>query len=381
MESAGLSYAATQAADFPGKYIRFLAKNGIVLDPNGGIVDAFNPTGPKQRLVLRFALPGIAVGMPASKAATPDYAPTNFKRWGSTLAHEVGHYLGLFHPNDPNFVKRTFSEDVWSVQRLLYHALAFSGAAGTADVGYGNTVPGLLLTHNHVQCGVFATDPDRATFLDPEGGEVETARKAAKAAAGTMVSDRRESPRWRCRLGLAALLAGGGCDVTPRPPSPPPISTPEPPLVCGPGLADCDGVRANGCEAFLFSSDEHCGSCGHACGYHQRCLAERCVPTPVELAWGPQEQSVRPHAGRHRPLLGSQRPPSGGRRARGHHETHTHRRPDGRRSGERGQRAELRRPAIWARPLLGARLRFGVRRGTRSGKRHKRIERASDPAA
>jgi hypothetical protein len=55
----------------------------------------------------------------------------------------------------------------------------------TADVGHGNTNRGYLLTHNHVQCGAIATDPDHATFLDPAGGEVETARKAAKAASGT----------------------------------------------------------------------------------------------------------------------------------------------------------------------------------------------------
>ena len=55
-------------------------------------------------------------------------------------------------------------------------------------------------------------------------------------------------------------------ELEPQPEPQPPPRQPEPePLHCQPDLADCDGARANGCEADLQRSPEHCGVCGNAC--------------------------------------------------------------------------------------------------------------------
>lgn len=43
------------------------------------------------------------------------------------------------------------------------------------------------------------------------------------------------------------------------------------PTSCVAGYGDCDGNRANGCEADLSANASHCGSCGLRCGRHQRC--------------------------------------------------------------------------------------------------------------
>jgi hypothetical protein len=51
-------------------------------------------------------------------------------------------------------------------------------------------------------------------------------------------------------------------------------------LACDPGLGDCDGVLANGCETDLESTVENCGDCGNYCaiaGADAACEAGVCV--------------------------------------------------------------------------------------------------------
>ena len=50
------------------------------------------------------------------------------------------------------------------------------------------------------------------------------------------------------------------------------------PLVCSPGLANCDGDVENGCEVELSSDPRHCGACGQVC--HGRCEDDMC-----KVAW------------------------------------------------------------------------------------------------
>ncbi|MDD9971139.1 MAG: hypothetical protein OXR73_33180 [Myxococcales bacterium] len=42
-------------------------------------------------------------------------------------------------------------------------------------------------------------------------------------------------------------------------------TTPQEPLFCDVGRADCDGDRSNGCEVNLSTDAAHCGECGAAC--------------------------------------------------------------------------------------------------------------------
>jgi hypothetical protein len=53
---------------------------------------------------------------------------------------------------------------------------------------------------------------------------------------------------------------------------------------CPPGWGDCNGNRADGCEADLSADPAHCGACGHDC-LGGACTASRCQPvligTPV----------------------------------------------------------------------------------------------------
>ncbi|MEQ8461695.1 MAG: MopE-related protein [Sandaracinaceae bacterium] len=50
-------------------------------------------------------------------------------------------------------------------------------------------------------------------------------------------------------------------------------------LTCDPGLGDCDGVAANGCEARL-DTTAACGSCGNACTPGANVATTRCEPDP-----------------------------------------------------------------------------------------------------
>jgi len=56
-----------------------------------------------------------------------------------------------------------------------------------------------------------------------------------------------------------------------------------PPLACGPGLADCDGERDNGCEVTLATSNEHCGECQRNCTTAgATCSQSRCTAVPLQ---------------------------------------------------------------------------------------------------
>jgi hypothetical protein len=46
---------------------------------------------------------------------------------------------------------------------------------------------------------------------------------------------------------------------------------------CPPGLADCDGNLANGCEASLASDATNCGACGNACAAGASCVVGACA--------------------------------------------------------------------------------------------------------
>jgi len=61
-----------------------------------------------------------------------------------------------------------------------------------------------------------------------------------------------------------ATGAGGSTVSPPDDAGAPDASSPDVPLSCPAGFADCDGDRANGCEADL-ATPAHCGSCATAC--------------------------------------------------------------------------------------------------------------------
>jgi hypothetical protein len=50
---------------------------------------------------------------------------------------------------------------------------------------------------------------------------------------------------------------------------------------CAPGMGDCDGDPANGCETDLLTSDASCGTCGHACLPGVSCTNGRCPAAPL----------------------------------------------------------------------------------------------------
>ncbi|MCG8556515.1 MAG: DNRLRE domain-containing protein [Proteobacteria bacterium] len=56
--------------------------------------------------------------------------------------------------------------------------------------------------------------------------------------------------------------------------------------VCAPGWADCDGSRANGCEADTQNDARHCGRCQQACAPGQQCSAGLCVLQPLSCPPG-----------------------------------------------------------------------------------------------
>lgn len=55
-------------------------------------------------------------------------------------------------------------------------------------------------------------------------------------------------------------------------------------LECAPGFADCNGLRADGCETDLRSHPAHCGACGATCDLErgQPCVEGKCLVGPCE---------------------------------------------------------------------------------------------------
>ena len=49
-------------------------------------------------------------------------------------------------------------------------------------------------------------------------------------------------------------------------------------FTCEANYADCDGMAANGCEANLQTSAQHCGACGRACAPGLDCRSGACTP-------------------------------------------------------------------------------------------------------
>jgi len=57
-----------------------------------------------------------------------------------------------------------------------------------------------------------------------------------------------------------------------------------PPIVCDPGLLDCNGVAADGCEVTASTDPANCGRCGHHCS--AACVAGSCAPVDVATGMG-----------------------------------------------------------------------------------------------
>ncbi|AUX42603.1 hypothetical protein SOCE26_040360 [Sorangium cellulosum] len=87
--------------------------------------------------------------------------------------------------------------------------------------------------------------------------------------------------RSRHLRGFLGALALAACSSSPSIEAPPPWSATPPEALCPEGFADCDGDRANGCEAALQTSLESCGACGARCaggdGAAALCAAGACV--------------------------------------------------------------------------------------------------------
>jgi serine/threonine protein kinase len=49
-------------------------------------------------------------------------------------------------------------------------------------------------------------------------------------------------------------------------------------LTCKPGLGDCDGATANGCETPVWKDPKNCGRCGTACAEGTACVEGLCAP-------------------------------------------------------------------------------------------------------
>jgi len=105
-----------------------------------------------------------------------------------------------------------------------------------------------------------AANPAPAEVLDvpARAPEVEPSPPAPASASAPP----RSAPRRRGGKGLAAILglAMIGAAVAGA------LRWPRQPLTCPPGFGDCNGERADGCEADLRGDPGNCGACRSACG-------------------------------------------------------------------------------------------------------------------
>ncbi len=61
-----------------------------------------------------------------------------------TLAHEIGHFLGLSHPDYKESSKGR--KDIWAKRMIMAQSSVFGGSIRNIDVGYGKKVRGALIT-------------------------------------------------------------------------------------------------------------------------------------------------------------------------------------------------------------------------------------------
>ena len=88
------------------------------------------------------------------------------------LAHEIGHFFGLWHYYDTGGAGATPRSDTWAY-RMLMHNYNTRAPEGTwrDDIGYGNTRRGHLVTFKDLT-------------QTPTDGECTTARQTINGAAG-----------------------------------------------------------------------------------------------------------------------------------------------------------------------------------------------------
>lgn len=103
-----------------------------------------------------------------------------------------------------------------------------------------------------------------------------------------------------------ARLDGSTRDAGPRDAAPsdgaaaedgstPDVDAGPPPLVCDPGLLDCNASTADGCEVTAATDAAHCGRCGHAC--IGACVGGHCAGVDVATGIGTNLTASAVHDG------------------------------------------------------------------------------------